>query len=341
MSTGQSTLFGFPRRKMIAAALLIAALAWVLLLSYQYYDTRKPIQELPGLPVVGQVIPKSPPRFLRTFTGTQDEPLAGPVGIGATSRGDRIYVTEGQGERQTVVFDRDGAVLMRLSPPGTVPGGRIPVSVAVAPSGDVYVADRFRAVIDIYSSNGDHQGVFESANASETPEAPLGVAFDNLGNLYVTDLKPGEHRLLVYSPEGRLQLTFGKEGDEAAQFSFPYGIAVDAQGQIYVADSNNGRIQLFDRAGNLIDLIGRGARGELGIPRGIAVDDSGRLFVVDLTGHTVEVWDIAAAPRRLFVFGESGFGNGQLAYPNGLALDTTGRVYVVDRSNNRVQVWAH
>jgi DNA-binding beta-propeller fold protein YncE len=324
-----------------AAALLTVGLVWVLVLTYQYYTTRKPIQDLPAVPAAVKVLPKAPPRYLQGFYGPSREPLAGPVSVAATQRGERVYVTEGLGQRNIVVFDRAGNAVARLAPPDTVPGGRIPAGLAIAPNGNVYATDRFRGTIDIFSPTGDYLGDFKPEDAEALPEAPLGLAFDAAGSLYVTDLKPGQHRVLVYTPEGKLRLSFGKEGDEPGQFSYPFGMTVDGQGRIYVADSNNGRVQIFDRDGRFLDLFGRGGRGEMGIPRGIAMDDVGRLLIVDLSGQTVEAWDVTADPKRLYTFGTPGVGDGQVGYPSGLALDSTGRVYVADRSNNRVQVWSY
>jgi DNA-binding beta-propeller fold protein YncE len=341
MRFGRFPIRELPNRKVAVAALLAGSLLWVLVLGFQYHETRKPLPELPAVPKIGKVLPRTPPGYLHGFYGNSSEPIAGPVGIAASAKGERIYVTEGRDERQTVVFDRSGNVLARLAPPGTVAGGRIPASVALAPNGDVYVSDRFRGTIDVYSPGGEYLGVFAPAEGSDAPEAPLGLAFDSAGNLYVTDLKPEEHRLLVYTPEGRLKLTFGREGAEPGQFAYPYGIAVDGEGRIYVADSNNGRVQRFDRDGRFTDMIGRAGPGAMGIPRGIALDAAGRLFIVDLPHHTVKVWDVTVRPRSLYEFGGAGMGDGQLAYPSGLALDATGRVYVADRANNRVQIWSY
>ena len=84
------------------------------------------------------------------------------------------------------------------------------------------------------------------------------------------------------------------------QLSFPNGIVVDSHGNIEVADSNNGRLVVFNVAGKMLATISPGVgEGDLGLPRGAAVDDSGRLFVVDTSDHMVRVYTIGdlKAPR--------------------------------------------
>jgi len=146
----------------------------------------------------------------------------------------------------------------------------------------------------------------------------------------------------VFDRQGTLVRTIGKEG----QFDFPNGIAVSAAGEVYVTDSNNGRLLVLGPEGNLLATIGRGtADGSLGLPRGVAVDDAGRLYVVDTTGHTAHRYrtrpDGDPLPRFLDDMGTPGAGDGQFQYPNGVAVDTRARIYIADRDNNRVQVWSY
>jgi DNA-binding beta-propeller fold protein YncE len=101
-------------------------------------------------------------------------------------------------------------------------------------------------------------------------------------------------------------------------------------------------VEIFRRDGSVVDVIGRGGKGTLGMPRGIVVDSLGRLHIVDTTGQTVEVWDISAPdPARLYTIGSEGVGDSQFSFPNGIALDSTGRVYVTDRANSRLAVWSY
>ena len=333
-------LFRTPRFKLAMIGVLVLALAWVAFIIFQYQLTKKPVTDLPGMPPVGQVIPRTPPSFVQAVYGPDDAHLASPLGVAISPRGDFIYATQSVGMRSTVAFDRAGNPLFQFAPSDTGPGGRLPTYVAVAPNGNVYVSDRLRGVIDIYTAQGADAGTFQPA---ERPRAPLGLAFDRAGNLYVTDLATDEHRLLVYDPAGNLKLKLGTAGSEPGQFSYPNCVAVDGRGNIYVADSNNGRVQIFTADGAPLAIIGAGGRGTLGNPRGLAIDESNRLFIADSTGQSLEVWDVSElkVPKRLYVVGSQGIDDGQFNYPNGVATDPSGRIYVTDRENNRVLVWSY
>jgi sugar lactone lactonase YvrE len=122
-------------------------------------------------------------------------------------------------------------------------------------------------------------------------------------------------------------------------------MVVDAQGNIEVSDSNNGRLLIFSPYGKVLATIGSGVgEGDLGLPRGAAVDDSGRLYVADTSDHQVRVYAIDASkavPTYIGSFGNEGQVDGTFEYPNGVATDTRAHIYVTDRENNRVQVWGY
>ena len=94
------------------------------------------------------------------------------------------------------------------------------------------------------------------------------------------------NRVHEFGPDGKLVRTIG----EAGMFSFPNGVAVDAAGNLYVTDSNHGRLVVFDPSGQQRGFIKRGpGQGDLGLPRGTAIDDQGRVYVVDTTSHSVQL----------------------------------------------------
>jgi len=297
-----------------------------------YQVTKKPITRLPGVQVIQAITRTTPPRYLFSIYN-----LARPMGVAVTPEGDRIYVTEADGERMVRVFDRSGKPLGAFAPPSTSPTDRVPVYLAIDPQGKVYVSDRLRGVIDIFSPTGEYLGKFTPSDAQPLP-APLGVAFDQAGNLLVTDILQGQHRIIAFGPDGSRRLEVGKEGPGAGEFAFPNAIVVDSQGRIFVADSNNVRVQVFEQDGGYLGTFGR---GELALPRGMVIDDLSRLYVVDTFGHEVRVYDISKGVNPLFTFGSAGPGDGEFYYPNGIAIDRTDRLYVTDRENGRVQVWVY
>lgn len=183
--------------------------------------------------------------------------------------------------------------------------------------------------------------------------APLGLRIDAGGRLFITDV--AENRSVIqyfsqidassefwneFDPAG---LQFGEFGDEAGNMSYPNSAVVDSMGRIFVSDSNNSRIAVWDNQGNFLFNFGRGTGdGALSLPRGLAIDERQRLYVVDAVGQSIKVFDVTNNDVAfLFSFGDFGMQDGEFNYPNDIALDKTGRLYVADRENNRIQVWLY
>ncbi|WP_211530771.1 PKD domain-containing protein [Methanocalculus chunghsingensis] len=132
--------------------------------------------------------------------------------------------------------------------------------------------------------------------------------------------------------------SFGTSGSGDGEFLTPIGIAVDIQGNIYVADTDNHRIQMFDGYGSFIrQWGGEGvADGGFSQPRGVAVDDSGRIYVADTGNNRVQVF--AQNGSHLLSFGSYGSGEYGLLQPSGIAVDAA-YIYIADTGNNRIQIF--
>ena len=322
-----------PRKRKITLLLILllifaALFAWYLL-------NRKPLSELPGLSSTKL------PHYEFSIYGTTK-----PIGVAVTPTGDRIYVTESDGDRVVRIFDRAGKPVGTINPPSSTGKSHLPLYVAINPTTqDVYVSDRFTGSVYIYNAKGTYLRTFAPKGNLGAPKwAPLGLAFGPDGSLFATDIRGltnKTHRVLEFSPDGTLLHSMGAPG----QLSFPNGIVVDAHGNIEVSDSNNGRLVVFNVAGKMLATISQGiGEGDLGLPRGAAVDDSGRLFVADTSDHMVRAYTIGATgtvPAYIGSFGDEGQLDGRFEYPNGVATDTRAHIYVTDRENNRVQVWGY
>jgi len=125
--------------------------------------------------------------------------------------------------------------------------------------------------------------------------------------------------------------TLGQQGSGPGQFSSPRGLALDDQGNLYVADTGNQRVQVFDAEGQpLISIADTRFEG----PRYVAVDDIGRIYVAD-AAERVHVFDAKGAPVQSF--GQPGSLPNQFSQIADLVLDAAGDLYVVDSGNARVQ----
>jgi DNA-binding beta-propeller fold protein YncE len=319
------------RRKLKIALVILLILLLILGAIFAWYlITRKPLSQLPGLSQ------ETMPHYATSFYGVE-----APLGVAVSQDGSQVYVTSSEGKRVVSIFDAEGNVTGTMTPPKSTGAAHIPAYVAVNPkTGQVWVTDRLATAVYVYTANGAFVKEFAPKPVATTWQ-PLGIAFDASANLYLTDVSAAKHRVLVFDESGKLTSTITSKPD----FSFPNGMSVDAQGRLAVADSNNGRLIVFDTAHKVIGSVNRGVgNGDLGLPRGVSFDSDGRLFVVDTTNHAVDVYRVGEGDTNgqvTFVgqFGTQGIEDGMFMYPNGVATDQHGRVYVTDRVNNRLQVW--
>ena len=132
--------------------------------------------------------------------------------------------------------------------------------------------------------------------------------------------------------------SFGSSGSGNGQFAHPAGSAIDAQGNLWVVDSNNNRVQKFDSEGKYVTQLGSlgSGNGQLSDPMDIAIDDKGNLWIADRGNHRVQ--KLNAKGEYLAKFGSLGSGNGQFSSygPRGIAIDAQGDLWVSDYSG-RVQ----
>ncbi len=155
---------------------------------------------------------------------------------------------------------------------------------------------------------------------------PVAFRWDKLSQAQQQDLLTGTGS----SGGGGTNFTFEKKwgswGSGNGQFYHPFGIAVDAGGNVYVVDTYNHRVQVFDNSGNFLRKWGSqgSSDGQFYYPFGIAVDDSGNVYLADTYNRRVQVFD--SSGNFLRKLGSRGRGNGQFRYPWGIAVDDSGNV---------------
>jgi DNA-binding beta-propeller fold protein YncE len=322
---------GRRRRKRILALVLVGLSAILILFGGWYLTYRKPITEV--IPPIGV---EPVPKYAFSIYG-----VARPMGVAVSPSGDRIYVAETEGQRQVHVFDAKGTQVGTIVPQRSLAASRTPVYIALDPeNGDVYVSDRIARTVFVYDRDGAYRRTFEPKPAIENWQ-PLGLAFDSQRNLYVSDLGGEKHQVEVFAGDGSLQRTIVPVGG----LLYPNGLAVDASGNVYMSDSNQGRVAISAPGDRAVGSIPRGTGpGELAMPRGVALDDAHRLYVADSVSHVVQMYRIdekTGRPRYIASFGQEGRADGAFGFPQGVATDTRGRIYVADWANDRVQVWSY
>ena len=184
-------------------------------------------------------------------------------------------------------------------------------------------------------------------NAGEqTFLAPRDLATAPDGSLYLADSR--NHRIVHFDAQGNLINTIGSYGNAMENpalpgglMNEPWGVAVDSDGTLYVADTWNHRIQVFDSQGNFLRMWSTfdvaGMADSFWGPRGIAIDAQGHVYVTDTGKQRVVVFEKTGTYRTHF--GGQGLELGKLDEPVGIAIGKDGKVYVADTWNQRVQVF--
>jgi PKD domain/RTX calcium-binding nonapeptide repeat (4 copies)/NHL repeat len=192
--------------------------------------------------------------------------------------------------------------------------------------------------------------------------SPRDVAADAAGNVYIADRT--NNRVRKVSPAGVITTfagtgVLGFSGDtgqaSAAQLNRPEGVAVDAAGNVYIADSSNHRVRKVDTAGVITTFAGTGVPGfsgdtgqasaaQLNFPIGVAADGAGNVYIGDTDNHRVRKVSPAGVITTLAGTGVAGFSGdtgqasaAQLDSPRGVAVDGAGNVYIGDFFNHRVR----
>jgi len=228
-----------------------------------------------------------------------------------------------------------------------------PGGVAVGTDGTVYVADYTNNAVRKVTPAGVVTTLVAGLNR------PRAVAVDAAGTLYVTDTN--NHVIRQISPAGVVSTLAGQVGVQgsangtgtAARFFIPSGVAVDAGGTVYVADTGNRTIRVIAPGGVVTTLAGlagvqgsangTGAAARFFTPFGIAVDAAGTVYVGDFGDHTIrQITPAGAATVLAGAFGAIGSADGpalaaRFSYPAGVALGPDGSLYVADGGNATVR----
>lgn len=326
-------------RKLILLGLLLLLLALLAYTAYYWEGNRR----LPLPTVTAPAKSMEPPQYLYSIAGTGADALTRPSGVAVGNDG-RVYAVD-FGKQNVSIFTNDGRFLSTFGPISD--GGKTalhnPIYLAKGPNGDIWVTDRDLPGVYVFSPDGVFIRKFVPNNDPAFKWVPLGITLDAQGFVYISDVgDTNNHRILIFDPSGKLKVAFGtteeviRVTDSPGKFRFPNGLAVIGSGakkELFVTDSNNRRVQVFDaNTGKFKRFLQTS-----GTPRGIGFDSSGRLYVADGAANMVDIY--SQTGKNLVSFGVGGDGPGQFRYPNQLALDARGRIYVTDRFHHMVQVW--
>jgi tripartite motif-containing protein 71 len=164
---------------------------------------------------------------------------------------------------------------------------------------------------------------------------PKDVAVDSENDVYVSDF--GANKISKFDSDGKPIFSIGKMGNHPGddkgplEFNQPSGLWVSLKGTVYVADSFNHRIQVFDSKGKFLKMWSHSFFG----PKGIVGDNNGNIYVVDTGNHKIVVFDESG--NFIKEFGGHGTSDGKFDEPIGCGFDSKGVLYISDSNNNRIE----
>jgi streptogramin lyase len=244
---------------------------------------------------------------------------------------------------------------------GTTANFNGPYYVAADASGNVFVADtgnhRIRKITPsgfVSTVAGSSDGYANGTGTAAMFNTPRGIAVDTSGNLYVGD--SANHRIRKITPGGVVSTLAGSGNRDSingpgstASFYYPIGVAVNNQGDVYVADSSNNLIRKITPAGVVSTLAGSyggfadgtGVRAQFEYPVGVAVNANGEVFVADRSNNLIRKITPAGVVTTLAGW-TAGYLDGtgtaaSLNYCLGVAVDGSGAVFVADTGNLRIR----
>jgi DNA-binding beta-propeller fold protein YncE len=267
----------------------------------------------------------------------------GPVGAVAVAGDNTLVVADGRDRIHR--FDANGNLLGTFGTSGTqvgqfhfgAGGGHdAPAGGGLAIAGQtLFVSDSFNDRVQRMQLDGS--GAAELIAPGQLNN-PRGLTVSGT-RLVVAD--DHNHRLAVYDTGGRfLQAVGAGQGQGVNQLDHPFGVAVDPQGRVFVADDLNHRVVRFGPRSKYLYKARWGSYGagpgQLAYPRAIAVDPNGLVYVTNTGNDRIDVFDRSGTLVRSF--GQSGRAPGQFNAPMGAAADANGFRAVADSVNGRIEL---
>jgi DNA-binding beta-propeller fold protein YncE len=263
----------------------------------------------------------------------------------------RVYGVAADSKGNIYAADQAVGAVFEITPEGSVkPVIRNGKEAAFGQINGLAVDDNDR--IFVSDSKLRHVLVFNSKFEQEASigtnilDTPGGLAIDRENRfLYVVDT-PKDQVAVFDADSFKLLRTIGTTGKkhtltDPGNFSLPTNVAVDREGDVYVTDTLNNRVEVFDADGNFILEFGKGGDGpgRFARPKGIAIDADRHVWVVDEVQSRVQVFDREG--HLLIYFGEQGTYPGMFSAAYGIAIDHKNRVIVSEQFPGRVQVFSY
>jgi sugar lactone lactonase YvrE len=270
--------------------------------------------------------------------GTREGRFQKPRAI-AIDAADQLYIVDMRACIQ--VFDAAGQFVRQWRTPDSKFGR--PTGLSIDNDGNLMVADTHYHRILFYTPLGELLPQKTLGGEQGRGGGQFGFVTDAVqdsrGNYYVAEYGDFD-RIQKFDAQGRFLFQWGGHGDALGQFARPQSIALDENDHLWVADSCNHRVQVFDATGGTARLVRHwGQRGhnpgELYYPYSIVLDGRGSVYLCEYGNHRVSKFTLDG--RWLGTWGREGRDEGELFNPWALVVDRRGRLHVLDSNNHRVQ----
>ena len=247
-----------------------------------------------------------------------------------------------------------------------------PTGVYADNSNNVYLIDYSNQRVRMVAPNGNigpvaGNGKYKYAGdgglaASANLHSPRGVALDNVGNIYIADISDNHVRKVtaarvISTIAGAGMPGYSGDGGPAINASlgqYVASVAADVNGNVYIADWDNGRVRKIDASGNITTFAGGGNLDTNGVPatsvyfpggvQNLALDAAGNLYISEYYSYRIRKVSPAGIITTVAGNGTQGFSgdgglatNAQLSYVTGIAVDPNGNLYINDTGNYRVR----
>ena len=260
---------------------------------------------------------------MRTVTS-----LDGPYGIAFNSHQEMI-VSEWCGHRLSI-FDIRGQKIRTFGSRGDSPDQmEYPAGIATDDTDNIYVSSEHK-LQKFTSSGGLIKCIGRRGSKKREFEYPLGVTlYDN--QVYVCD--SDNHHIQVFDLDLNFVRSIGSPGKGRGEFGVPQDVQFDTAGNMYVAEFDNGRVQVMDTIGR---SFGQKVEGKLRRPSGLHIVDK-YVYVSDVSGHCIVVYETSG--QFVTSFGRRGCNEGEFLRPFCITSCADGFIHVCDNWNNRVQIF--
>ncbi len=227
----------------------------------------------------------SPLTLLWQTKGPSGAELVDPIHLAMSPDGN-IYVGSATPSGLIQVFDPNGKFVTGWGSKGSADGEfSFLLGLGIDPQGNVYAGDFSKARVNKF----DGAGSFLLQWPTEQPVGPAGVAVDGQGNVFVVNHRTHDHQIQKFDASGELVAEWGSNGAGEGQIgagasSGPEDLAVDGEGNVYVADRVNDRVEKYDGNGKFLATIGTpgtSGQGQLSGPGDVTVDGDGNVYVLD------------------------------------------------------------